>query len=816
MTDSESAPGFTLDPIPTAKLRWRCDESAFTFETTADVEPISGVIGQDTAVDALTFGLEVDAPGQNIFVRGLTGTGRSTLLRRLLETMKPECPSAPDRCYVHNFHKPDRPNLITVPRGEGEPLRTGMDEFIEFIRTDLGEALTSDVVKARVSVIEGRAKGEITKVTEPFDEELRAAGLTLVLAQFGPTTRQLIVPLIDGEPATPERMEALRAEGKVSDEDLKAMRTKIEEFSQRLEEVGERAQSIQAKSQEERRTLIQDEARTILHSAAKELLGNVLKSEVVAFIGDVVEDVVTRGLAHLGESEAFTERYRVNLIEYHEPGETCPTIVENAPSVQALLGTIDRSISPDEVAQAPHMLIHAGSLLRADGGYLILEARDLLSEPGAWKALIRTLRSGKVEMVAPDGPVTWRVPPIKPEPIPVNVKVILIGDAQLYYILDAMDADFPFLFKVLADFEDVIPRDDKGLQYYAGVLARVANDEKMPPLHRSAVAALCEHGVRIAAHNGKLTLKFGRLADLAREAAFLARKAGAKVVTGDDVRHAVRRTKRRANLPSRRFHENIASGTLRIQCTGTAVGQVNGLAVIQAGPLTYGFPTRITTSIGPGNEGTINVEGESALSGRIHTKGFHILGGLLRRLLRTDHPLTFAASIAFEQSYGGIDGDSASGAEVCSLISALTGVPARQDLAMTGAIDQHGHILPIGGVNEKIEGFYDACQSCHPTDTQGVIIPKTNVGDLMLRPDVVEACERGTFAVYAVDRIHEALGLFMNTAPGELDEDDTYPDGTLLGMAVDSARHFWEMATPSINLEMLEQGEEEQAEEPEA
>ena len=786
-------------PVPVPQLRWRLAPETFQFETTAEVTPIEGVVGQDTAVDALSFGLEIDAPGQNVFVRGLTGTGRSTLIRRLLESISPDCPRAPDRCYVHNFEKPDRPLLLTLPRGLGRDFRDAMDDFVSFVRTNLAPALASDVIKQRGRDIERTTAKRIEQLTAPFDAELADNGLTLVMAQMGPMTRQLILPLIDGEPAPPERLEALKQEGRLTDEEIRQLREKADHYSDRLGELGQQVQKIQLETQERLKQLIQSEARAILEGLLLPQRKRYTADAVQAFLESIVDDVVERGLPRLSEPEAFTERYRVNLIEGHEVDEGCPIIEEMAPSVQTLLGTIDRSLGEDEAAVAPHMLIHGGSLLRADGGYLIIDARDVLSEPGAWRALIRTIRSGHIEMVAPDGAVTWRVPPIKPQPIPVNVKVILLGSSQLYYMLDALDADFPDLFKVLADFDDVIERGEVAYDYYAGVIARFAREERLLAFDRGAVAALCEHGARIAGRADKLTTRFGRLADLAREANYLAVKRGAELTTADDVVNAVRRTKQRANLPSRRFQEAVARGTIRIQTQGTEIGQINGLAVVQAGPLTYGFPSRITASVGPGRRGTINVEGEAEMSGRIHTKGFAILRGLLHALLRTDHPLAFDASVAFEQSYGGIDGDSASGAETVCLLSALAGVPIRQDLAMTGAIDQHGNIQPIGAAQEKIEGFYDVCTRAELTGTQGVIIPASNVGDLMLRADVVEACKAGRFAVYAVDRIEQALGLFSGLEPGTPDKAGRYDPDTLLGRAVVAAQRLWKQGAPYPN-----------------
>jgi ATP-dependent Lon protease len=798
----------TALPVPT--LRWRCDPAVFAFESTADVEPQKGVVGQDDAVEALRFGLGLRAPGQNVYVRGLTGTGRATLVRRLLEDMQASCPLPADRCYAYNFAQPDRPRLLTLPRGQGELFRKRVDEFIKFVREELAQGLTSDVVKARGAEIERNSAAKIQEVAEPFEDELREAGLAMVMMQVGPVARQLIVPLIDGKPAPPERVEELRQAGQLSDEQLEEIRERIGKFSERFQEVGSRVQEIHVARMEALSGMVETEARDLLEGALALIRRGFPGVDVATFLDEVVEDVITRRLAELSENTAFTERYRVNVVLRHGGEESSPVVIEHAPSVQALIGTIDRSLNPEQDVYAPQMMIRCGSLLRADGGYLVLEGRDLLTEPGAWKVLVRTLRTNCIELVPPDLPVPWQVPALKPEPIPVNIKVVMLGDARLYHLLDSMDADFRDHFKVLADFGITIPRDDDGLRYYSSVLARIAEESELRPFDRGAVAALCEHGARIAAQEGKLTARFGRLADIAREAGYLAEQDAESTVQADHVRAAIRRTKRRADLPARRFRELIANGTIRVHARGKAVGQVNGLAVMQAGALTYGFPNRITATIGPGSAGTINIEREAELSGAIHTKGFYILGGLLRYLLRTEHPLAFSASIAFEQSYGGIDGDSASGAEMCCLISALTDVPIRQDLAMTGAIDQVGNILPIGAVNEKIEGFFDVCADAEGglTGTQGVIVPQTNVGDLMLRLDVVEACEAGRFHVYAVDTIHEALALFSGCEAGARGEDGAYPETTLLGIAVQKALEYWQKAISTGNTETEEEEED--------
>ncbi len=795
-----------VDPLPCTALRWHCDPESLPFETTAEVDPVAGVIGQASAVDSLRFGLECDAPGQNIFIRGLTGTGRRTLVRRLLEDMKPCCDGKFDRCYVHNFAQPDRPRLITVPAGSARSLRRRVHELAEFVRDELMNALDGEALKARRESLEKREKTELDLVTVPFERDLKAASLALVTLQLGPVAQTTIFPLAGGKPVPPEEYDQLRADGKVTEADHKAFLDRREAFQKRLDDVTQRIREIRRRHARSVHSIVEETARALLGDMARDILKEYPGEDVQHFLSELVDDVAENRLGAEGGDDPVAV-YGVNIVLEHEQDAACPIVIENNPTLPNLLGTVDREWGPRGTTRSDYRMIRPGSLLRADGGYLILDAREVLTEPGAWRALLRTIKNGQLEIVPPDASFALVTTSIKPEPIPVSIRVIILGDSQVYYMLDTYDPDFPQLFKVLADFDDEIAREPEGTRQYAGVLARLARDESLLPFHKSGAAAIIEHGARIAARKGKLTARFSRVADIAREAAFLAKHAGRKAVLGDDVRDAIKRTKARADLPSRRFREYLADGTIKIQTKGSIVGQINGLAVMTAGPLTYGFPARITATIGAGSAGIINIEGAAQLSGAIHTKGFHILGGLLRHLLQTDHPLAFSSSLAFEQSYGGIDGDSASCAEICCLLSALTGVPIRQDLAITGAIDQVGHVEAIGGVNEKIEGFYDTCRDLGLSGTQGVVIPLSNAGDLMLRHDVVAACGAGQFHVYAVGTVHEALEVLTGVPAGRRDANEVYPEGTLLAQAVDKAREYWLKSLYRPEIAMEEEGE---------
>lgn len=797
LADRKTAPG-TPSPLPPEALRWRCDLEDLAFSTTEEVEPVAGVVGQDMAVEAVRYGLATNAPGQNVFVRGLTGTGRLTLVHRLLEDLRLTCPLVKDCCYVHNFSQPERPRLITLEAGRGQELQRRVGGLIRFIRDHLAPALSSKGVSGRRVELEQETERKLKELVAPFEQALQGAGLTLVTVEAGPVMQTAIFPLVEGKAVAPEEFDELHRQGSISEADFKAVKDKYDEFELQLSELNERATKIRRKHADLVAGWFEKSARSLMENIVGEIQGAFPDPSVRTFLSEVVDDVVMNRLGNLEEDTGFTRLYQVNVVLGHERDSGCPIIVETAPTLRNLLGTVDYEYEPGDEVRPNHLGIRAGSLLRADGGFLIIEDREVLSEPDAFKALKRVLRTGNLEITTPGAAFPGWAPALKPDPIKLDVKVVMLGDPWTYAILDAYDPDFPYLFKVLADFDDVMQRDEAGCRHYAAVLAHIAREEQLLPFDRGAVAALIEHGARVAATSGKLSARFGRVADIAREAAFIASQASPQRpkgasgrATADDVHQAIDRGKQRADLPARRFREYVADGTIRVETTGSTVGQINGLAVLQAGPMIYGFPTRITATIGPGTAGVINIEREAALSGAIHTKGFYILSGLLRYLLRTDHPLAFDASVAFEQSYGAIDGDSASGAEICCLLSALTDIPIRQDLAMTGAIDQMGHMLAVGAVNEKVEGFFDACRDIGTLKGQGVIIPRSNAGDLMLRVDLVEACAAGEFHVYAIDTVHEALALLTGRAPGKRSASGRYPKDSVLGIALRRAREYW-------------------------
>lgn len=770
--------------VDTQRARWRCDADALSFKSTRELTPEIRILGQEDAVEALEFGLRNRLQGNNIFVRGLSGFGRMPLIHQVIEDSSEGIVEAPDRCYIHNFDTPDQPRLLELPTGRGPEFRDAMDGFAEFTKTDLPAFLNSDYVKSRQKQLVAQTQQRIQEIGRPFEEELAQAGLAMVPMQVGQGMIPVILPVIDDQPVQFEELQQKHREGVVSEADYKAMLDKISEFEKKFRDLGTQIETVQIEHQESLQELVVAEANAFVHSRVSAIKNRFNLPQVETYLDEVQHDLIHHRLIDSETAADFARTYRVNLVSTHRTGDKRPVVSVSTPTLANLAGKIDREMSANGMTvRSDHLMIKPGALLEADGGFLILEAQDILAEPGAWATLLRTLKTGYLEFAANDLFSAWGPPQLRPQAISINTKVVLVGDPEVYQLLDVYEARFSGLFKVLADFTDTIERNEEGYRAYANIIARLVERDELRHFQADAVARLIEQGARICAQPGRLTSRFGRIADIAREASYLADKSGDELVGKNHVVESVNRSKRRADLPARRFRRMLAERTIRVEVTGEKVGQVNGLAVTSAGPLTYGFPSRITASIGPGTAGPINIERESQLSGSVHTKGFLILNGLLRHLLRLQHPMAFSASIAFEQTYGGIDGDSASGAEFCCLMSALTDLPIRQELAMTGAVDQKGNILPIGAVTEKIEGFFDACHSLEFTGKQGVVIPLSNADELMLRDDIVDAISEGTFNVYAIDRIDQALALFLQRDTNEV-----------LSLAQRRAHEYWDVA----------------------
>ena len=787
------------DRLSTDCLRWQCDLSGLNFQSTTDWQPAEQILAQETARDALLFGLQTNAVGQNIYVRGSRGTGRLALVKQLLEQLDLKTSQRFGYCYVQDFKRLDRPRLIKLPAGQAKSFKKRMLELADFIADGLPKALDSEPHASRRSERKEALQNRIQAISEPLSQEMAKNDMGLVSVQQGPVTVPTILPVVKGQPVSLDQLRQLIEKGVAVQAQLAQFQEKFPAYQKRLQEIAKEISDTYQAGSAEIEMLDEASARELIAGVSEPMVRHFVGPGVKEFLEEVVEDAIENFLTPTEDRPNLRDRYGVNVVLSGTDSTSRPVVIENTPSMLNLLGVVEPKWEPRGMI-SDYRGVRAGALLNAHQGFLVLFVNDLISEPGAWLALMRTLRTGRLEIVPPE---VGRMQPhivVQPEPIEVQVRVILIGDMANYYRLDQLDSDFRESFKVLADFDGQLERNENGIRHYVDTISRIVQTEELPPFLKDAIGALIEHGARIASRVGKLSAKFGRIADIAREAAFVAEQesdAGDPVqVTARHVCEAISRTKKRAAMPSRKFQEFVESGTILLQTKGQVVGQINGLAVMQAGPLTYGFPARITSSIGPGRAGLINIEGSAQMSGSIHTKGFHILGGLLRFLLKLPHPLAFSASIAFEQSYGGIDGDSASGAEIVCLLSALTDIPIRQGMAMTGAIDQHGHVEAIGGVNEKIEGFFDACQHFGLTGDQGVVIPHANAGDLMLRAEVVEACDKGQFHIYPVKRIEQAIELMTGMPAGTM-RDGNYENDTLLGLAVEKAHGYWKRTLSS-------------------
>lgn len=773
------------------QLAWHIDNNELPFNTTKDIKPATTMYGHETAKSALIYAIECRGKGLNTYVRGLSGSGRKTLVKQVFNEIKPKARVQRDFCYVHNFSHPNAPRLIILDAGYGTLLRRMLSAFSDYVSNDLPKTLNSNHIRSAHKHIEAEANKQVAELYIPFEKKLADLHLGLANIQDDSGTRMIITPVFEGNALSPDDLNALVEQGKLPPETPKLMEQQMPNLQAELHQIAIQANEVAESSFVEMRQLNSNFARTQLRGHLDSIRKKFEHAALNVYLDEIVEDFVGNQLHNQQNQVDLAQLYSVNILNTAFSDDKAPVITERAPTLTNLLGTVE-----NEGKLPPHQSFSAGSLVKADGGFLVVEADDTLAESGAWSAIIRTLHTGKLSFFF-DDKSNGRPAVIQPEPIPLDIKVILIGSHRSFYELSAYDVEFDDQFKVLADLDTDLKRHQESYLQYAQIIRKVIDCEDLLHFNRNAIGKLIEYGAKLVGARDKLSARFGRVIDTAREAAYLAKKANAKWVDESHIVDAIIAAKQRSFSPAKRFYSLLDNGTIRINTKGLVVGQINGLAVTHAGGVNYGFPARITATIAPGQTGLINIEGQADLSGQIHTKGFQILGGLLRHILSPKHPLSFAASIAFEQSYGGIDGDSASGAEACCLLSALTGVPIKQSLSMTGAIDQFGHIQAIGGVNEKIEGFFDICNSRDLNGKQGVIIPTANVAELMLRDDVVAACADGQFHIYAVEHVLDALAILTSTisCKPELLACQPYAAGSLLATATTRAQWFYQQSS---------------------
>ncbi len=760
-----------------ADLAPTIDPEQLGFGTTEELEPLDGVVGQDRALRALELGLSIRHRGYNVFASGLSGIDKKELIRRLVENRARREPTPDDWVYVHNFDEPDRPLALRLPAGHGSRLRATLEQILDRLRLELPEALKAKDFSAERDRL-GAAFG---KRGEALFEKLLTEAKRLGLhVQRLPNGVINIIPLKDGRPMEARDFESL------SD----AERTDLE---RRQQEMGELVAAIMAQQQEIMREL-QEAVEEIVRTFARRILDPLMARaradfpapSVAAWL-DRIQEHLLENLERLQEKPPAAEDLhaqlergdpwlacRVNVVADNARTEGAPLVVELSPSYKNLFGTVEHDVNLFGRVSTNFTRIKPGSLLRASGGYLVLDLEDALTEPLVWKPLKRALRTGQLLTEAYDPLSLFSAAALRPRPIPIDTKLVALGSEELYYLLRGADPEFGELFKIRADFGDETPRDAESQRDYARFVAKTAREDSLPPFDASAVAEVIRCGARDAGHQDRLSVKFGVVADLAREAGYWAREAGAATVAAEHVRRALRERVYRGDRIAAKIRELIQQGALRVTLEGQRVGQLSGLPLLDLGEIRFGWPSRITAAAGIGQEGVISIERETELSGDIHDKGVLILEGYLRHRYARRHPLALSASLTFEQSYGWIEGDSASSAELYCLLSALADVPLRQDIAVTGSVNQHGEVQVVGGVNEKIEGFFDVCRLTGLTGSQGVCIPRANVSHLILRHDVIDAVAAGEFHIWAVDTIDDGIELLTGIPAGDLDTEGTF------------------------------------------
>jgi len=767
-------------------LRREADPASLPFETTDEAAAQLVVLGQERAESALAVGLGMEHDGFNVYALGEPGTGRHFVVERALRRQARARRVPDDLVYLHDFADATRPRAVFLPPGRGPELRRAMDDLMDEVLTALPAAFESEEYQARLKAIEDSFKEKPEAGFKRIQEQAKTRGLAMLATPVG----MVFAPMRDGEVLDSDDF------AKLPEAEQAGVRSDIEELQQELQKVlrampawdRERREQVRALDHEISDAAVghlveevkaafadQDAVARHLEAVRKELIESAAR--VLKPHGHGSDQSSDGGMGDGGEREAFRRRFRVNVLVDHSGAEAAPVVSEDNPSYTNLVGRVEY-VAQMGTLVTDFNLIRAGALHRANGGFLLLDARKVLEQPYAWGALKRALKARqlRIESLGQSLGLVSTVS-LEPEPAPLDVKVALVGDRLLYYLLCAYDPEFLDLFKIAADFDDEMPRTTDHQAAYAALIAALVKDAGLPTFHADAVAAVIDQAARLAGDAERLSARTGPLVDLLREAAFHA--GDSTPVRAEHVRRAVEQQIYRAGRLKARLQEAVVRGTLHVDTEGAQVGQVNGLSVVQLGPTAFGHPSRITARVRMGRGEVTDIEREVELGGPLHSKGVLILAGFLGARYADDSPLSLAATLVFEQSYGGVDGDSASSAELYALLSALAEVPLRQDLAVTGSVDQHGNVQAIGGVNEKIEGFFDLCVERGLSGAQGVLIPAANAAQLMLERRVVDAVRDGRFHVYPVASVDQGLTLLTGVDAGERGADGRFPEGSV-------------------------------------
>ncbi len=780
---------YRLEP---SKLYKHTDLDQLDFETTEDLDALEESVGQSRAVDAIQFGMGMRKSGYNIYALGSSGLDKRGVVRRFFEKRAKDGETPLDWCYVHNFEQTHKPRAIRFPAGKGAIFRDDMNELVEEIRTALSAAFESEEYQTRRQSITQEFRERQSEAFEELQQRAQDEGMALIRTPGGIA----VAPIREGEVLSREEIQEL------SEEKQEEIQNNIEELQEEIQQILQQVPSWQRDMRQELEELNREMADFAVGALIDELRERYSDfPAVVEHLNQMQEDVVENAEDFLpsGENnqqqrmmEAMTgqrhpelSRYKVNLLIDHSETEGAPVVYEDNPTYQNLIGRVEHRAQMGALT-TDFSLIKPGALHRANGGYLILDARKVLTQPYAWEGLKRVLRGEeiKIESLGQQLSLISTVS-LEPEAIPLDVKVALFGDRMLYYLLWQLDPDFADLFKVAADFNEQMDRDPENQTLYAQLIAALIQREELPSFDRAAVGRIIERSARMVGDAEKMTTHMRVLTDLLSEAAYWAKENGRDVVSDADVQKAIDHQIYRLDRIRERVQENILRDTLLIDTEGTEVGQINGLSVMSLGTYMFGRPNRITARIRLGKGQVVDIEREVELGGPLHSKGVMILTGFLSGRYARSNPLSLSASLVFEQSYGGVDGDSASSAELYTLLSAIAEIPIKQSFAVTGSVNQHGRVQAIGGVNEKIEGFYDICEARGLTGDQGVLIPASNVKHLMLRHDIVEAVDEGRFHIYAVETVDQGIEILTGVPAGEPDEEGAYPEDSVNGRVLE-------------------------------
>lgn len=790
-----------ISPLTPDVLRKICPPESLPFEGTDELKPLEEVIAQDRAVEAITFGVGIRSEGFNLFVLGPAGTGKTTAIKRFLASEAAKLQTPPDWCYVNNFADPQRPRVLCLPPGRARLFQADCERLLAELKTGVPRAFESEAYEQnRQTILE-----ELQKQTSDELESLRKRAEEFGFGLGKTASGFIIIPMFRGKPLKPEGFEGLDEETK------QQVNLRLEEVQKDLAATRRRIRDLER----EAKNRLEGMDREVATSAVDHLIEEVkeryadhaaVQAHLEAIREDVIADVDlfrreqsgTQGppelTAMLRQGLDPFDRYRVNVLIEHREDGGAPVVVESHPTCQNLVGRIEHQVHMGAL-YTNFLMAKGGALHRANGGFLVLEAMELLKQFFAWDQLKRTLKNRRIRIEEPGEQFRlYSTVTLEPEQIPLHVKVVLIGSPWLYYLLHAYDPEFQELFKVQAEFSDRVARTPDTILAFARLLSTSCGAEGLRPFDREAVAKLVEHSSRLVEDQEKLATAFSHLLDVAREACFLAGQNGHQRVMAEDVQRAIYGKIRRANRLEEWLQDMIAEGTILVDTDGAVVGQVNGIAVIPLGEHHFGKPSRITARTFLGRGGIVDIEREARMGGRVHSKGVMILSGYLGGRYVQQAPLALSASLAFEQVYEEVEGDSASSAELYAILSSLSGLPIKQWFAVTGSVNQRGEVQAIGAVNAKIEGFFDVCRARGLTGEQGVLIPASNVRHLMLREDLVEAVAAGQFQIFPIRTIDEGIALLTGRDAGERGPDGTFPEGSVNGLVQGRLREMAEQA----------------------